>query len=150
MSSLFDTQRYIFFGSDHCNLLKKSYFRAVKFIFIVIGVLSLVLGVIGIFVPLLPTTPFLLLSSALFVRSSPALYEWLISNRYLGKYIRNYRENRSIPMRGKITSVVLLWLSFGYCFFFVVQDVMWLRVVLVMIAVGTSWHILSLGTTPRK
>lgn len=150
MSSLFDTQRYIFFGFDHCNLLKKSYFRGVKFIIIVIGLLSLVLGVIGIFVPLLPTTPFLLLSASLFVRSSPALYEWLISNRYLGKYIRNYRENRSIPMRGKITSVVLLWLSIGYCFFCIVHEEVWIRVILVVIAIATSWHILSLGTTPRK
>ena len=79
------------------------------------GSLSLALGVAGIFVPLLPTTPFLLLSAALYMRSSPRLYDWLLRQPCLGAYIRDFRENRAIPLRAKVVSVVLVWLSIGYC-----------------------------------
>ena len=64
---------------------------------------ALVLGLAGIFVPLLPTTPFLLLAAALWVRSSPRLYGWLVSHRRrLGPYIRQFREHRAIPLRAKV------------------------------------------------
>ena len=86
-----------------------SYFCVVKTLFVVLGALSLLLGLVGIFVPLLPTTPFLLLAAALWVRSSPRLYAWLLAHRRLGPYIRNFRENRAIPLRAKILSVTLLW-----------------------------------------
>ena len=72
--------------------------------------------------PLLPTTPFLLLAAALWVRSSPRLYVWLLSHRRLGPYIRNFRENRAIPLRAKILSVTLLWATLLYCIFFVVEE----------------------------
>ncbi|MFI3247778.1 MAG: YbaN family protein [Rikenellaceae bacterium] len=121
-----------------------------KIIFIIIGVLSLILGTLGIFIPLLPTTPFLLLSAALFVRSSPRLYSWLIKNPVLGKYIRNYRENRSVPMRVKVTSLVMLWASLLYCILAVVADRIYIQGLLLTIAILVSWHIISLGTTPRK
>ena len=64
-----------------------------------LGIVSLALGIAGIFLPLLPTTPFLLLSAWLFVRSSPRLYAWLTNHPRLGPYIRNFRENRAIPLR---------------------------------------------------
>ena len=70
-----------------------------KFFLAALGCLSFVLGVVGIFVPLLPTTPFLLLSAALWVRSSPRLYDWLLAHPCLGRYVRNFRENRAIPLR---------------------------------------------------
>ncbi|MFR9564575.1 MAG: YbaN family protein [Rikenellaceae bacterium] len=120
-----------------------------KFILSILGVASLALGVIGIFVPLLPTTPFLLLSAALFLRSSPRLYSWLMRNPTLGEYIINYRENRSMPMRAKCTSVSLVWISILYSEIYII-DQWWLRVVLTLLAVAITWHILSLNTTPRK
>ena len=73
-----------------------------KYIYLFIGFLSLILGVIGIFLPVLPTTPFLLLSAALFFRSSPRAYDWLLTHKYLGPYIRSFREDRMIPLRAKI------------------------------------------------
>lgn len=91
------------------------------------GSLSLALGVAGIFVPLLPTTPFLLLSAALYMRSSPRLYDWLLRQPCLGAYIRDFRENRAIPLRAKVVSVVLVWLSIGYCILRVVDAWRWGR-----------------------
>lgn len=121
-----------------------------KIILITLGLISLVLGLLGIVIPLLPTTPFVLLAAALFARSSPRLLERLNNSPLLGVYIRNYRENRAMPMRAKISSVVLMWLAILYCIFEVAQGQLWLQLTLLAISVAVSWHILSLGTVPRK
>lgn len=126
-----------------------SYFCVVKTLFVVLGALSLLLGLVGIFVPLLPTTPFLLLAAALWVRSSPRLYAWLLAHRRLGPYIRNFRENRAIPLHAKILSVTLLWATLLYCIFFVVEEWWWAQLALLAVAVGVTWHILSFATLRR-
>lgn len=69
------------------------------------GGLALAIGVVGVFVPLLPTTPFLLLAAACFFRSSDRLYSWLVNHKWLGSYIRNYREHRAMTRRAKAVSV---------------------------------------------
>ena len=77
----------------------------------VMGALAVVLGVIGIFVPLLPTTPFLLLASWCFARGSRRLHGWLLSHRVFGEYLRNFEAGRGIPLRAKIVATALLWSS---------------------------------------
>ena len=94
----------------------------------------------------LPTTPFLLLTAALYVRSSPRLYNRLLHHKYLGSYIRNFRENKAIPLRAKIISVSLIWITILNCIFFIVPY-WWLKAVLLLIAAGTSYHILSFKNT---
>ena len=121
-----------------------------KTLFVLLGAVSLLLGLVGIFVPLLPTTPFLLLAAALWVRSSPKLYVWLLSHRRLGPYIRNFRENRAIPLRAKILSVTLLWATLLYCIFFVVEEWWWAQLALLAVAVGVTWHILSFATLRKE
>lgn len=121
-------------------------FATVKMVLIILGLLSLGLGVVGIFVPLLPTTPLLLLSAWCFVRSSERLYEWLINNRYLGEYIRNFREHRAIPLRAKILSVALIWLTIGYCVVAVVDEYWWAQIAMLLLAAAITWHILSYAT----
>lgn len=116
-----------------------------KALYILLGTLSLFLGVLGIFLPLLPTTPFLLLTAALYVRSSPRLYAWLLSQPHLGAYIRNFREHKAIPLRAKIVSVALIWITISYSIIFIVPQ-WWLRLILLLIAAGTSYHILSFRT----
>lgn len=116
-----------------------------KVLLIILGSICLSLGVVGIFLPLLPTTPFLLLSAALYFRSSPRLYEWLLAHKQLGPYIRNFREHRAIPMRVKVVSVSLVWITLLYCVVMVV-DTWWLRLLLLGLAVGISVHILSYKT----
>lgn len=116
-----------------------------RILYIVLGSLSLALGVAGIFLPLLPTTPFLLLTAALYFKGSPQLYNWLINHKHLGSYIRNFRENKAIPLRVKIISVSLVWITILYCVFAVV-DPLWLKILLLCIAAGVSYHILSFKT----
>ncbi|MDR2679285.1 MAG: YbaN family protein [Tannerella sp.] len=119
-----------------------------KMILVILGTVSLVLGVAGIFVPLLPTTPFLLLSAAAYFKGSVRLYNRLLNQKYLGQYIRNFRENRAIPLRAKIYAVALLLGTIGYCIIFLSLPV-YVRVILGIIAAGVTWHILSFKTLRR-
>jgi len=109
------------------------------------GTVSVGLGILGIFLPLLPTTPFLLLSAVCYSKGSEKLYNWLLDNRYFGSYIKNYREKKGIPLRAKITAIVFLNITMGYAIFFVVHY-FWLKVILFLIAVGVFIHISSMKT----
>jgi len=88
-----------------------------------------VLGVIGIVVPGLPTTPFLLLAAACYARSSSRFYHWLLSNRLFGPSIRQWRETRSIPRKSKHWAMALTALSFGVTIF-VFAPFLWVKLVL--------------------
>lgn len=125
------------------------YLCRMKTLLAALGAFALALGVIGIFVPLLPTTPFLLLAVALWVRSSPRLYGWLLSHRRLGGYIRDFREKRAIPLRAKVLSLGLMWASMLYCVFAVVDAWPWAQASLLAVAAGITWHILSFATLRR-
>ena len=116
-----------------------------KYLLIILGSLSLALGIIGIILPVLPTTPFLLLAAALYIRSSEKLYLWLINQKYLGTYIRNFREYKAIPLRAKIISISLIWLTLIYCTL-TVSHLWWVKAAFITLAVAISWHILSYKT----
>jgi uncharacterized protein len=109
------------------------------------GAISLVLGFIGIFLPLLPTTPFLLLSALLFSKSSVRYYNWLMNHKRLGPYLRNYHEGKGIPLRAKIYSIGFLWLTIGTSAYFVMK-VFEVRIVLIIVAIGVSLYLLSIPT----
>ena len=113
---------------------------AKKAVLVAAGSLCLALAVLGVFLPLLPTTPFLLLASACYVRSSERLHGWLMGNRMLGPYIRNFRERRGIPLRARVTTVVLLWLPLAYSIYRL--DLLWLKLLLVLM--GVIWSVLIL------
>ena len=114
-----------------------------KILLLILGFISLSLGVIGIFIPLLPTTPLLLLAAWCFFRSSEKLYFKLINSKYLGSYIKNFRENKIIPLKTKIYIITLLWASLIYCIFFVANGMLWLQILLAIILIGVTIHILS-------
>ncbi len=117
---------------------------------IVGGSICVALGVAGILLPLLPTTPFLLLAAALFLRSSPRLHARLLNNRWLGVYIRSFQVHRAIPLRAKIVSVALLWATLLWCICCVVDAWWWAQVLLLGVAVGVTRHILSYATLRRS
>ncbi|MDY3268447.1 MAG: YbaN family protein [Phocaeicola sp.] len=116
-----------------------------RLIYSIIGFISVLLGVIGIFLPVLPTTPFLLLAAALFFRSSPRAYSWLINHKYLGPYIRSFREDKSIPLRIKIISIGTLWLTAVHCIIFVFSH-WWLKAFMIVLATCITIYILSFKT----
>ncbi|WP_240508027.1 YbaN family protein [Virgibacillus indicus] len=120
-----------------------------KMFLIIAGSLSLGLGVLGIFLPLLPTTPLLLLAAACYVRSSDKLYEWLITNKYFGSYIENYRMGKGIPLKAKIIGVSVLWISMLYTVVFVIP-LMAVKILLILIAAYFTWFILKQKTLKKS
>jgi len=119
--------------------------RWVRVLLIVAGTISTGLGILGMFLPLLPTTPFLILAAACYARSSDRFYNWLLNNRWFGSYIRNYLQKRSISLRAKVFTLALLWVVIGCSVAFAAESVA-LRLILVLIAIGVSIHVLSLRT----
>ena len=119
-----------------------------KLFYIILGSTALALGMLGIFLPLLPTTPFLLLSAWLYCKGSDRLYGWLMSHPYLGSYIRNYREKRAITLQSKATAVSLMFVTILICILFVAES-LWLKILLAAIFAAVSWHILSFRTMRR-
>ncbi|NWL75508.1 DUF454 domain-containing protein [Pseudomonas taiwanensis] len=117
---------------------------ALRMILLIIGWLSVVLGVIGIFLPVLPTTPFLLLAAACFVRSSRRFYLWLVEHPKLGPWIRDYLEGHGIPLKGKVYALVLMWASITLSCFLVPMP--WARGFMLTSAVLVSVYILRQKT----
>ena len=107
------------------------------------GTVSVGLGIVGIFVPLMPTTVFVLLGAACYARSSERFYLKLINNRLLGPYIRSSREGRGMRRRDKAIALSLLWVGIGATAIWSVESV-WLRLVLLGIATGVTVHVVRL------
>jgi len=107
------------------------------------GILLVVLATVGIFLPLLPTTPLLLLAAACFIRSSDRLYQWLITHKWFGSFIKNYREQKATTKHAKVVILLLLWGSLGYTIIAVLSDLT-VRILLLLIGMGVTLHVLSL------
>ncbi|MBN1127439.1 MAG: YbaN family protein [Chitinispirillaceae bacterium] len=120
-----------------------------KGFFIAAGSLCLALGIIGIFVPLLPTTPFLLLAAACFFRGSDRMYNWLLNHRLFGSHIRNYRRYHAVSLKAKLWSIVALWLFIGFGMAIIVQ-VLWGRILLGVIAAGVTVFLVTLKTVTKE
>lgn len=117
----------------------------VKVLLLAAGGLCVTLGLVGIFIPILPTTPFLLLAAFFFARGSDRALGWLLHNRWFGPYISNYRSGLGIALRDKVITLSLLWFSIAACAVFLIE-IGWLRLLLVAVAAGVSIHILRMRT----
>jgi len=126
--------------------------RPLRYLLVAAGLVCVGLGIAGVFVPLLPTTPFLLLAAACFIRSSERFYHWLTTNRLMGSYVRNYMEHRATTAATKVVSIGTLWLCIGLAAFFFTES--WVvRSLLLVVAIGVTAHLATLktirrGTTP--
>ena len=113
------------------------------------GILSLMLGFAGLLLPLLPTTPLLLLSAACFIRSSDSLYKWLVSHPLFGAYLKGYLEHRAITLKAKVSALLLLWGSIG-CSAIFATKILWVKLLLIVIAAGVTVHIHGLKTLTKN
>jgi uncharacterized membrane protein YbaN (DUF454 family) len=116
-----------------------------RLVLIIAGTVSTGLGILGIFVPLLPTTPFLLLAAICYARSSERFYHWLLNNHWFGSYIRNYLQKGGIPLKAKVFTLALLWVVIGCSAAFAVESFI-IRLILALIAIGVTIHVLTLRT----
>ena len=121
--------------------------RSVRYALLALGWLSVALGVIGIFLPVMPTTPFLLLAAACFVRSSRRFYLWLVMHPLLGPWIRDYLDGQGIPRRAKAYTLLLMWSSIALSCYLVPH--FWARTFMLTSAVLVSIYILRQKTLPN-
>lgn len=120
-----------------------------KRLLILAGTICVGIGIIGIFVPILPTTPFLLLAAFCYTRSSNRLHRWLLNNRLFGAYVKNYIEGRGMPLRLKVFTILLLWITIGLTVTLSVQHTA-IRAVLILIALGVTLHISLIKAKIKK
>ncbi|MDZ4205504.1 MAG: YbaN family protein [Bacteroidales bacterium] len=121
----------------------------VRIFLIVAGSVSVLLGVLGIILPVVPTTPFLLLAAFFYARSSEQLYNWLMHHRIWGRYLQDYTSGKGVPLLVKIWALTLLWatiLSTVFC----VVDKIWIQILLIAVAAAVSIHILNIRTLRKN
>lgn len=124
------------------NEMKKTAGGIKKILLITAGSISLALGILGVFLPVLPTTPFLLLTAFCYVRSSKRLYTWLINHKVFGSYIYNYMCYKAVKKRVKTGAVIFLWITIGISILTIGS--LHIRIFLLVVGIAVSWHILSL------
>ncbi|PLX85449.1 MAG: DUF454 domain-containing protein [Desulfuromonas sp.] len=108
-----------------------------------LGLCCTALGVLGIFLPLLPTVPLLLLAAACFARSSERFHGWLLEHPRLGPMIRGFLDGQGIPLRAKITAIGLIWLTIPISVLFFIP-LLWAKVFLIAIGLCTTIYLLRL------
>lgn len=120
-----------------------------KSLFIIAGFISVALGVAGIFLPLLPTTAFLLLAAWLFSKGSPKYRQWLLNHKYLGLHIKNYTEKKGITKQAKLRTIATLWITLTISAVIFWSN-LFIPIVLLIVGIGVTWHVLSLNTIGKK
>lgn len=123
--------------------------QIIRAILLITGTISLVIGIIGIFIPLLPTTPLLLITAACYARGSDSFYNWFLCNKLFGNYIKNYREGKGVALNIKIISLSLLWTTILFSAVFVVSALL-IKIVLITIAIAVTIHILTIRSIKKS
>lgn len=131
--------------SDKSEIKNISLPKFYKYFYLISGFLLVIIGVIGIFLPVLPTTIFLILASACFVKSSPKANEWLRNHKILGIYIKNYQDKSGLTVRAKIFNITFLWIMILLSAFYL-TEVWYIKLILIGIAVGVTIHLLMIKT----
>jgi len=116
----------------------------IKTLYNIAGTVALLLGILGIFLPILPTTPFLLLASACYMRGSDRMYRWLMNQRHLGPYLRNFQAGRGIPLRAKIAALAVMWTSLTVSMW--VVPLPWVRVLLLVPGIAVTIYLCRVRT----
>jgi uncharacterized membrane protein YbaN (DUF454 family) len=123
--------------------------HAARWMLIAAGMICVGLGVIGILLPGLPTTPFLLLAAYCFARSSEHFHSWLLNHRWLGSYVRNFEEGRGMTRPAKATTLLVMWLSFGVTIVFFVP-LAWAQLAMFLLGLAVTVYLLRLPTPPPQ
>ena len=119
--------------------------KLVRSLFFVAGTITLALGAVGAVFPILPTTPFLLISLACYVRSSERMSHWLLNNKYFGTYLKNYKEGKGIPLKTKLFAITVLWTTIGVSALFLVP-ILVVQIILLVVATAVTVHLIKIPT----
>lgn len=120
----------------------------VKYLYIIGGSLSLILGIVGIFIPVLPTTPFLLLASFCYLRSSERMYNWLMNHKIFGAYIYSYLTYKAIPKKTKVGTIIFLWATLITSI--IIVSSLHISIFLIVVGIGVTIHLMMLKTLSQE
>ena len=119
----------------------------IRYFWLVIGILLSTIGLIGIIVPGLPTTPIMILSAACFFRSSEKLYNWVLNNKYYGHHVKNFREGRGMPKKAKYMAITCMWVFVSISVLFGIPDhMLMIKIITVLGAATGTGYVISLRT----
>ena len=130
--------------------------KIVRTLWFIAGTICVVLGAIGMVLPILPTTPFLLAAAACYYKSSERMHRWLLNNKWFGEYIRNYTEGKGLTIKTKITALTVLWITIVFSTVFMLDRllppllVLPMQLIMIAVAIAVSAHILRLPTFKKK
>lgn len=116
-----------------------------RVIYLIIGTVALALGALGLFLPVLPTTPFVILAAACYLRSSKRMHAWILQSRLFGETVENYQAGRGLKRDTKIRALILMWATISISAFFFVDQLIF-RGAMFLVAVGVTIYILGLPT----
>lgn len=118
----------------------------IRILFNIVGTVAVILGVIGIVLPLLPTTPFLLLALACYMRGSRRMARWMVSNRLFGRYLMDYHAGLGIPLKTKVWALTIMWASLALSAYLV--PIPWVRPLLLIPGIGVTIYLWRYKTKP--
>jgi uncharacterized membrane protein YbaN (DUF454 family) len=124
---------------------KTNYTKSQKFFYILLGTISLGLGIIGLILPVLPTTPFILFSSWCYYRGSERFHDWLINHPYLGKIVEEYSDKEGITRDSKAKAIGLTWIAVSLTAIFILESI-FMRALIILLAIIGTIIILRLKT----
>lgn len=128
--------------------MKRSESRIVRILLMMCGHIFVVLGIIGIILPVMPGTVFFILATACYIRSSEKMYLWLINNKWFGRYAKLYLEERSMPLKAKLIATISMWTSISISIYYVDRPL--IRLILLATGICVTIYFISLKTTPKK
>ncbi len=123
--------------------------RMIRWVLIISGVVLVGIGILGMFLPLLPTTIFFILAAWCFARSSEKFHVWMHTNRLFGKYLSNYSSGQGMTLKSKIFSIAFLWTGILVSGLFLTQN-LYIRILLMLIVIGVTWHLIVIKTAKRN
>ena len=121
--------------------------KAKQYFLIFSGWLAIVLGVIGIALPLLPTTPFILLAAGCFAKSSPRFHQWLLQHAFFGPLINTYQGDRCLPKDVKIKAIIFIWVTLGISIFLL--NILWLRIIIGLLGLVITTVLWKMPSSPK-
>lgn len=130
--------------------------KIIRGLWFIVGTICLALGAVGIILPILPTTPFLLASAACYFKSSPKMHKWLLNNKWFGEYIKNYQEGKGIPRKTKVIALTALWVTIGISTIFFLDRilptilVLPMQLIMITVAIVVTVYMLRLPTYKKR
>jgi uncharacterized membrane protein YbaN (DUF454 family) len=123
--------------------------KMIRGVYIVVGTIALIIGAIGLFLPVIPTTPLVILAAACYYRGSDRLHNWILSSRWFGETIKNYQEGRGLTRNTKVRAISMMWVMILVSAWFFVSN-LFVRVAIICVAIGVTVYLVRLPTLEKN